>query len=452
MMPNLFVSNCKSVGEELYNIYMYISVYFSTMPIMRNDKLLKKISARNVLTSGIVATYPFLQNELCDENGVVVGCNRFNNSLVMVDRFNSKEYKNPNMCVIGTSGSGKSYFVKLMINRNRYLNINQYIIDPDREYTKLCEKLGGTLIKFGGLETINVMEIRETIKENGESYLQDKISNLNAFFSIIFKEMSLEDKAILEEKIIECYALKGITFENSSLYEEEFSGKVLSKHRFKKPTDMPILEDLYNIIKKDKKLSKFSARLKTYVSGSMKFLNGYTNVDLNNKLVVADIHDIKEENLYEVMFIITELYWDKIKKEKYNRKIIYLDEAWKLINKNENTADFIFKIFKTIRKYGGAATAITQDVNDFFSLDDGKFGKGILNNSSIKCIFQLEESDIDSLKSAVKLSEEEKYRLINLERGTCIMHAGRNHLLLKVQASDKEHEFINTDIKDLGGN
>lgn len=161
---------------------------------------------------------------------------------------------------------------------------------------------------------------------------------------------------------------------------------------------MPKLEDLYKFLSKDKRLSRLATLLKPYVQGSMKFLNGYTNVDLSNKIVVSDVYDIEEKDLTTIMYIITEFYWDKIKENRGEKKILYLDEAWRLINNNKETAQFVFKVFKTIRKYGGAATAITQDANDFFALDEGIYGKGILNNSSIKCIFQLEEGDVASLE------------------------------------------------------
>ncbi|MBQ9313440.1 MAG: ATP-binding protein [Clostridia bacterium] len=430
-------------------IFRQDEIFKSCLPILYNSKDVKSISKRNVLASGLVSTYPFLSNELCDRNGILIGLNEFNNSVVMVDRFDSEKYKNANMCVIGASGSGKSYFMKLMITRNRLLNIEQYIIDPDREYTQICQELGGTLINFGEENVINIMEIRETVLENGENYLQNKIQKLMTFFSVIFPDLSEEEKSMLEEKVIECYNQKKITFDNNSLYLDERKGKLVSKRLFKSNTDMPLIGDLYKVISKDKSMSRISKLFKPYVSGALKFMNHYTNVNLNNKMVVADIYNIEEKYLPMALFTITELYWDKIQENRGRKKIVYLDEVWKLINKNKETAEFVFKIFKTIRKYGGAATAITQDINDFFSLDDGAYGKGILSNSSIKCIFQIEENDLSKLKEVMNLSEMELYKIINLERGTCLMHAGRNHLLIKILASKYEHGFISTDRRDM---
>ena len=426
-------------GEEFYYLYTYIVVYafskekletdlqkvegilagsglatrratfrekqtfFATVPLMQNNDEIKNVTARNVLTSGLVSTYPFISNELCDNEGVVIGTNDSNHSLVMIDRFETSKYKNANMCILGTSGSGKSYFTKLMIARNRYLNITQYIIDPDREYVNLCEKLGGTLIKFGSETSINVMDIRQSSENENQGYLRNKIEKLNMFFNMLIKDMSAEEAILLENKIVECYKEKGITFDDESLFYSGEKGNLLSKRTFKKNTDMPILSDLYELLKRDKKTKRIATLLKPTLNGSLKFLNSYTNVDLSNKTVVADIYDIEENVLPSVMFIITDFFWDEIRKERFKKKILYFDEAWKLIGNNSETASFIFKIFKTIRKYGGAATAITQDVNDFFTLQDGKFGKGIMSNSSIKCIFQLETGDIKMLKDIANI-------------------------------------------------
>lgn len=397
---------------------------------------------------GIISTYPFLSNELCDENGILFGINEANKSIVMVDRFDSNKYKNSNMFILGTSGSGKSYFTKLMAARNRYLNIDQYIIDPEREYIKLCKKLKGTIINFEENNVINVMEIRENPSKDEGSYLQNKINKLNTFFLLIFPDISNEERSLLEEKIIECYFEKGITFDDNTLYVKTDSNKLLSNKKFKKSNEMPILSDLYKLIKKEKNLSRVTTLLKPYISGSMKFLNGYTNIDLSNKFIVADIFNIEEANLAVVMFVITEIFWDKIKSSRGKKKIIYMDEVWRLISSNSETANFVFKIFKTIRKYGGAATAITQDINDFFSLDNGKYGKGILNNSSIKTIFQLEENDIQILKENLNLSEEEVYKIQTAKRGECLLYAGTSHMLVKIEASPKENEYISTDRKD----
>lgn len=421
----------------------------TVMPFLQENAELQGLTARNVLSSGLVSTYPFVSNELYDKDGIFVGCNSFDQSLILLNRFDTNQYKNANMFVVGTSGSGKSYFVKLMLNRNRFLNIQQYVIDPDREYESICRKLGGTVLKFGTEQMMNVMEIHETVLEEGESYLRNKIGRLQVFFSLLFPEMTEEERAKLEECLLRCYQEKGITEDNASLYQIAPTSKVLQKQQFKTAKDMPLLGDVYKQLKKERDMKRYATMLKPYVTGNMKIFNQATNVNLKNRLVVIDIHEVEETYLPMVMFVVTDYVWDCIREDRSQKKILYLDEVWKMIQKNPYTADFVFRLFKTIRKYGGAATAITQDISDFFLLEEGKYGKGILNNSSIKCLFQMEENEIRLLEQVLVLSEEEKMRLINLPRGTALLHAGRNRLLADVVASEKEHQWITTDRMDL---
>ena len=207
---------------------------------------------------------------------------------------------------------------------------------------------------------------------------------------------------------------------------------------------MPILEDFYNILEKDKNTLNFKTKLIPFIKGSLNFFNNYTNIELNNKLIVADVYELGEENLKYGMYLFTELFWDKIKKDRKIRKAIYLDEIWRLIGvtSNKEVASFIYKIFKTIRKYGGSGVAITQDVSDLFSLENGNYGKSILNNSEIKTFFSLEEDNIRLLSNYTNISEKEKIEIRSLKRGECLMFVGENHILTKIESSKEEKEII----------
>ena len=181
--------------------------YLATSPIMNNSVDLKNAAKRNVLTSGIIATYPFISSAIFDEEGIFIGTNIYNNSLVFIDKYNSYKYKNSNICIFGTSGAGKSFYTKLLVLRNRLLGIEQYIIDPDREYDEMCNELGGTLLKIGPTSNtnINVFDIMEESIEEGKGYLANKLGKLIGFFNLIFGNLNEEEKAILEEKIIILY-------------------------------------------------------------------------------------------------------------------------------------------------------------------------------------------------------------------------------------------------------
>ena len=421
-------------------------ILITCMPFMENNKLLKPAAKRNVLTSGIICTYPFISSAIFDENGIFYGTNIYNDSLIFIDKYNENKYKNANMCVFGTSGSGKSFFIKLQIIRYFLLGIEQYVIDPDREYDNIAKNLEGTIIKIGpSTETyLNVLDIRQDSIEDEKGFLATKVSKLIGFFNLIFGNMDEEEKAILEEKIIKCYNKKGITFDDNTLYKNE-KNKINIKPIFKESTDMPILEDLYNILGEDEKTKKMQIKLIPFVKGSLKFFNNYTNIELNNKLIIADIYELGEENLKYGMYLFVELFWDKIKENRKNKKIIYLDEVWRLIGitSNKNVASFIYKIFKTIRKYGGSSVAITQDISDLFSLENGTYGKSIINNSSNKAFFSLEEENISILSEYTNLSEKEKVEIRSLKRGESLLFAGDEHILTKIECADYEKEIIN---------
>jgi len=341
---------------------------------------------------------------------------------------------------------GKSFFTKLQILRYSMLGIEQYVIDPDREYTNIAKELEGTILKIGpSSETyINVLDIRRESIEDEKGYLATKISRLMGFFNLIFGEMNEEEKAILEEKIIECYKEKNITFDDESLYINE-KDKINIKPIFKDSSQMPVLEDLYNILGKNKSTKKFQLKLMPFVKGSLNFFNKKTNIEINNELIIADIYDLGEENLKYGMYLFTDLFWDKIKKDRKVKKIIYLDEIWRLIGvtSNRDVASFIYKIFKTIRKFGGSSVAITQDVSDLFSLEDGIYGRSILNNSSNKVFFALEEENISILEQYTNLSEKEKIEIRNLKRGECLIFSGEEHIVTKIESAEFERNIIN---------
>ena len=420
-------------------------LFKSCLPIMENNIDIKNSAKRNILTTGILSTYPFISASIFDENGIFIGKNIYNNSLIFIDRYNTEKYKNANICVFGTSGSGKSFYTKLLILRYRLLGIEQYVIDPEREYLQICKYLEGTEIKIGPSSNtfVNIMDIREESLEDGENgYLATKISKLIGFFNLIFGELNEEEIALLEEKLIETYKLKNINFDDNSLYIEN-SNNIISK-KFKSSKDMPLLEDLYNILEKDSRTKKFQIKLIPFVKGSLNFFNKYTNIELNNKLIIADVYELGEDNLKYGMYLFTDLFWDKIKINRKNKKAIYLDEIWRLIGvtSNKDVASFIYKIFKTIRKYGGSGVAITQDISDLFSLENGTYGNSILNNSSIKNFFSLEEENIKILSENIDLSEKEKIEIKSLKRGESLMILGDEHILVKIEASEKEKEII----------
>ena len=405
----------------------------ANLPLNKNNYDIKRAVKRNILTDGIKGTYPFITSTIYDEQGILYGTDINNNSLIIIDKFDREKYKNSNTCIFGSSGSGKSYFTKIQVLRNYILNINQYIIDPEREYEKISKSLDGSLIKIGPASKtyINIFDIREdSLEENEEGYLATKLNKLIGFFKLIFQDITEEERTELENKIIKIYKNKNIDFNDKSLFKN---------NKFKTSTDMPILEDLYKELNK-----KMQKKIEPFITGSLKCFNNYTNIELNNKLIIGDIYELGEENIQFGMYIFIELFWDKIKKDRNSRKIIYLDEIWRLIGitSNKETASFIYKIFKTIRKYGGGATAITQDVSDLFSLEEGAYGKSILNNSELKLFFSLEEENIKTLEKYIDINQKEKIEIKSLRKGESLFFVGQDHILTKINSDKFEKELI----------
>lgn len=443
---NYFVEKVESILESNGILckranFRQEQLFLSCCPIFENNIDIKNVARRNFLTNSILSTYPFMSNSIVDKNGIYIGNNVYDDSMIFINRFDSFKYKNANMCIFGCSGAGKSFFTKLMIIRSRIMGINQYVIDPEREYDKIATKLDGTLVKIGpnAKTYINILDIREESLEDDENgYLITKLNKLKGFFKLIIGTLNDEKWVILERALIKTYNEKGIYFDDDSLYKN--SDKFSLKSSFKSYKEMPKLSDLYNNIESE----EIRLKLYPFVYGSLSFFNEYTNVNLENKLIIADIYELGDENIKYGMYVFTDIFWDKVKKDRKLKKAIYLDEIWRMIGttSNKEVASFIYRIFKTIRKYNGSAVSITQDVSDLFSLEDGIYGRCILNNSEIKSLFHLEEENILFLEKYFNLSEKEKIEVKNLDRGENLMWIKDNHLLIKIIASDFEKEIV----------
>ena len=418
-------------------------IFKMTFPYNYQNEIIKKQVRRNILTEGIKSTYPFVTTRIFDDGGILIGKSVEDNSLIVVDKFKKEKYKNSNIAIFGTSGAGKSFFTKLMLIRSFIFEIEQLIIDPEREYEEICKNLNGEYIKLGpkSVNYINIFDIREEDLEE-EFFFENIIEKVKSFLLLILGKEFENDSYLIEELIIKTYEKKGINSNKDSMYKQ--SNNNFNMRIIKDEKDMPILEDLYNIVKTEEKYKKFEKYLFQYIKGSMKFFNNYTNINLDNKLIVADIYDLGEDNLIYGMYLCIQIFWSKIQKNRKQKKVIYIDEIWRLIGMNSNkyVASFVYKIFKTIRKYSGSAVAITQDISDLFLLEDGKYGKCIINNTSFKFIFSLEEENIKILSEAMDLNESEKIKIKSLRKGENLAFIEQDHLLVNVISSEFEKEII----------
>ena len=429
----------------------------STMPFLTMDSSLERKSKRNVLTSGAASTYMFTSFELSDDNGILLGLNRHNNSLCIVDPFNTKVNKNANFTICGTSGAGKTYTMQVMALRMRMRGIQCFILAPlkGHEFKRACHKVGGAYIKLapGSSACINVMEIRPTITPEMElideldysdidSMLAKKVQQLMIFFSLLIPDMSNEEEQMLDEALIKTYAQFGITHDNASLYTD-------ASRTAMKP--MPILGDLYQNLKENPLTTRLATIVSRFVTGSAQSFNRQTNVDLSNKYIVLDISELKGKLLPVGMMIALDYVWDQVKADRTKRKMVFIDEIWKLIGgaANKQAAEFCLEIFKIIRGYGGGALAATQDLSDFFGLEDGRYGRAILNNSKTKIILNLEPDEAEYVKDVLKLTRTEIRSITQFERGEALISSNSNKVPVIIKASKEEQQMITTDRAEL---
>ena len=447
---DMYVSDCNFQQEDALR---------TVMPFLQISSQLEKKSKRNVLTSGAASTYMFTSFEMSDDTGVLLGINRHNNSLCIVDLFDTKKNKNANLNLLGTSGAGKTFTMQLLALRMRMRGIQCYIIAPIKghEFRRACNRIGGQFIKIapGSPHCINIMEIRHTISPEMElideldysemdSLLAQKIQQLMIFFSLLIPDMTNEEEQMLDEALIRTYGKFGITHDNDSVYEDRNAVPPKMK-------TMPILGDLHEELQKNEMTKRIAVIVSRFVTGSAQSFNQQTNVDLSNKYIVLDLSELKGKLLSVGMMIALDYVWDKIKSDRTKKKAIMIDEIWQLIGAGSNrmAAEFCLEIFKIIRGFGGAAISATQDLSDFFGLEDGRYGRAIINNSKNKIILNLEPDEAEFVRDTLKLTKTEIRSITRFERGEALICSNNSKVPVIIKASKEEQEMITTDRAEL---
>ena len=447
---DMYVSDCSFQQEDALR---------TVMPFLLISPKLEKKSKRNVLTSGAASTYMFTSFEMSDDTGVLLGINRHNNSLCIVDLFDTKKNKNANLNLLGTSGAGKTFTMQLLALRMRMRGIQCYIIAPIKghEFRRACNRIGGQFIKIapGSPHCINIMEIRHTISPEMElideldysemdSLLAQKIQQLMIFFSLLIPDMTNEEEQMLDEALIRTYGKFGITHDNDSVYADRNAVPPTMK-------TMPILGDLHEELQKNEMTKRIAVIVSRFVTGSAQSFNQQTNVDLSNKYIVLDLSELKGKLLPVGMMIALDYVWDKIKSDRTKKKAIMIDEIWQLIGAGSNrmAAEFCLEIFKIIRGFGGAAISATQDLSDFFGLEDGRYGRAIINNSKNKIILNLEPDEAEFVRDTLKLTKTEIRSITRFERGEALICSNNSKVPVIIKASKEEQEMITTDRAEL---
>ncbi|MFA5623362.1 MAG: DUF87 domain-containing protein [Candidatus Dojkabacteria bacterium] len=398
--------------------------FISTQPLGL-DKL---YITRNMDTTSLATTFPFVTSELTMDHGIMYGINMHNKSLVIFDRF---ELENANAVVFAKSGAGKSYFVKLEAVRSLMLGTHIIIIDPEREYEELSKAVNGAYISFSQDKghKMNPFEL-SGVSEDGDDELRMKLLALQGFFKVMFEGLTNVETSILDRALILTYREKGITFDPATQ---------------KRPA--PLLEDLYKVLKgmAETEAHELSKRMEKYIMGSAAgVFNEASNFEINNPFTVFSVRDLQEELKPLSMYLMLDFIWTKIRKDQRRRQLI-VDEAWYMMQR-EDSAKFMYSLAKRARKYYLGLTTITQDVADFMNND---MGRAIISNSSIQILMKQSPSAVEKLQQVFNLSDGERNFLLNCDRGQGLFFAGANHVGIQVLSSQSEHELITSDPREI---
>lgn len=391
---------------------------------------------RNMNTGAISTSFPFTSADLTDNTGILYGINMHNNGLVIFDRF---KLENANMVVFAKSGAGKSFTVKLEALRSMMLGSEIIIIDPENEYQKLSDAVGGSYIRLSlnSNTRINPFDLPRVIdSDEAEDALRANLVTLHGLFRLMLggtqvgangvpiSALTPSEEADLDQALIDTYARVGITSDPLT-------------HN----SPPPVISDLYDtLLHMGGSGPQLAQRLRKYTTGTFAgIFSQQSNIDINNPMVVFNIRDLEDELRPVAMYIVLSHIWN-ITRSVQKKRMLIVDEAWQLM-KYDDSANFLFSLAKRARKYYLGLTTISQDVEDFMG---SKMGRAIVANSSMQLLLKQSSSAVDVLSDVFKLTEEEKKRLANFPIGQGLFFAGQSHVHIQIQGSPTETQLITT--------
>lgn len=383
----------------------------------------------NMNSGPVASSFPFMSSELTSDGGILYGINRHNNSLILFDRFS---LQNANMVVFATSGAGKSYSIKLEVLRSMMFGTDVIIIDPEREYEHLSEAVGGSYVNISlNSETkINPFDLPRSIDKEIKTgdIIRSAVITLKGMMRLMLGDLSHQEDSLIDRALIETYAKKDITPDSD----------------LRKAT-MPLMQDFQEILEGMEGADDLVLRIRKYTEGTFSgLLNNYTNVNMDNQLVIFSVRDLEDELKPIAIYMIVNYIWNVVRSEMKKRMLV-IDEAWWLMQR-EDSAKFIYALIKRCRKYYLGVTTITQDVNDFLV---SPYGQAIVNNSSLQLLMKQTTSAIDIIQKTFMLTEGEKYLLLESGIGEGIFFAGSKHAAIKIVASYTEDQVITSDPRQL---
>ena len=400
--------------------------YKSTLPL--GNDLLEVHSKLN--SSPLSSLFPFTSFDLTSDKGILYGINRHNSSLVLFDRFSLENY---NSVTFAMAGAGKSYAAKLEILRTLMFDTDVMVMDPENEYEYMAEAVGGRYFKISLNSEHHINPFDLPIPgpdESAANILRSNIINLVGLFRLMMGGITAEEDAIIDRAITETYALKDITADSDF-----------------KNIEAPLMSDFELVLSGMEGGESLAQRFSKYTKGTWSgFINRPSNIDINRKFIVFSLRDMEDELKPIAMYIVTHYIWNAIRKN-LKKRLLVIDEAWWMM-KSEDTASFLMGLVKRGRKYFLGVATITQDVGDFLK---SPYGVPIITNSSIQILFKQSPTTIDELQKTFNLTDEEKYLLLESDRGEGIFFAGLKHVAIKNISSYTEDQIITSDPSQILG-
>lgn len=427
--------------------------FLSTLPLVALDADIERKSRRNALTTGVAAAFPFVSYEHSDRNGIFLGLNLYNKSPVFLDPYDDYKYTNGNWWIGGNSGAGKSVTLQCLAGRLREQGKRVVCVIPKKghEFRPNCEQLGGLYLRLSpsSRDCPNIMAIRrktldayagiQELTARDDSVLADKISRLIIWYSLQKKDLTEEDKNYLDASLVECYDRYGITFDNASVVDENGAFK-----------EMPIIPDWYNVLLEKAETKHLAVVLTRYVTGSAAAMGRRNHISIDNKYIVLDTSGMPDDLILPGIYWAIDVANDIIMNAGGELSALIADELWSLVGAGSNplAAAYVQEMVKTIRGLGGIAITSTQGMQDLFSLEGGKYGKGILDSSRIKFVMQMEEQEARLIQQILNLSEEEVRQITRFRRGEGLLCIGYNHVPVAFHVTKKEYDAITTSPTD----
>ena len=427
--------------------------FLSTLPLVTLDADIERKSRRNALTTGVAAAFPFVSYEHSDRNGIFLGLNLYNKSPVFLDPYDDYKYTNGNWWIGGNSGAGKSVTLQCLAGRLREQGKRVVCVIPKKghEFRPNCEQLGGLYLRLSpsSRDCPNIMAIRrktldayagiQELAARDDSVLADKISRLIIWYSLQKKDLTEEDKNYLDASLVECYDRYGITFDNASVVDENGAFK-----------EMPIIPDWYNVLLEKAETKHLAVVLTRYVTGSAAAMGRRNHISIDNKYIVLDTSGMPDDLILPGIYWAIDVANDIIMNAGGELSALIADELWSLVGAGSNplAAAYVQEMVKTIRGLGGIAITSTQGMQDLFSLEGGKYGKGILDSSRIKFVMQMEEQEARLIQQILNLSEEEVRQITRFRRGEGLLCIGYNHVPVAFHVTKKEYDAITTSPTD----